>query len=310
VVDFDVLVLGGVGVDTIVQVEDHTIPPGDSVWVPPIVDYVAHSGNGVAQGFHALGLRTKFLDLLGEDALGAQVLARYAQVGLDFDYLPAAAGTPRAVNLVDRQGRRFSFYDGRHPAGSVLPPEFYLPFLARSRHVHIAADRAVGAFADARRLGVSTSTDVHSWDGVASWAAPLAHQADLVFLSAAAAPDKIDDIMRGIIEQGRASMVVATEGADGSRVLTRAEPTVRRFPVAAPERPVLDSNGAGDAYSTAFMSRWLTGAPIEECVLAGAVSGAFACGAAGTHEELISADQLAAGATRAAADPRWRAGRA
>lgn len=308
--EIDVLVLGGVGVDTIVQVEEHAIPSGDSIWVPPIVDYVAHSGNGVALGFHALGLRTKFLDLLGEDALGAKVLARYAQVGLDFDYLPAAAGTPRAVNLVDRQGRRFSFYDGRHPAGSVLPPEFYLPFLQRARHVHVAADRAVSAFADAQRLGVSTSTDIHSWDGVAPWATPLAYQADLVFLSAAGAPEKIDDIMRDIVDSGRARVVVATEGGDGSRVLTRAEPTVRRFPVAVPERPVLDSNGAGDGFSTGFMSRWLAGAPIEECMLAGAVSGAFACGAAGTHEELISADQLAAATARAAASPQWLAGRA
>lgn len=306
--DLDVLVLGGVGVDTIVRVPELAIPPGDVIGVPPVRDYVAHSGNGVALGFHGLGLRTKFADFLGEDMLGSLVLARYAQLGLDFSHLPAAQGTPRSVNLVDNAGRRFSFYDGRHPEDAHLPPEFYRPFLDRSRHLHVAAQRAWGAFAEAQRLGVTTSTDIHAWDGHGG--EPFAaQQADLVFLSSAAAPDKIDEIMSGILEHGRAQAVVATEGADGSRVLTRSDPRIRRFPAVPPQRPVVDSNGAGDGFSTAFMSRWLDRRPVEECMLAGSVSGAFACGAHGTHEEQMDMDGLMRGMELAAASEVWRSGR-
>ncbi|GHJ48259.1 2-dehydro-3-deoxygluconokinase [Catellatospora sp. TT07R-123] len=301
--DLDVLVLGGVGIDTIVRVPTLSVPPGDFLPVAPIHDYVAHSGNGVALGFHALGLRTLLADFLGDDPMGELVLRRYAAVGLDFTHLPAPGGTPRAVNLVDAQGRRFSFFDGRHPHGLALPPEFYLPLLERTRHVHIAATHAVGAFAEARRLGVTASADIHAWDGENPWALPFLRDADLVFFSAQAAPDRVDEIMRRVLELGRARVVVATEGAAGSRVLTREQPQVRRFPVAAPQRPVVDSNGAGDAFSTAFMSRWLAGDPVEECMRAGAVSGAYACGAAGTHEDLITAAALdtAIAGTRAGA---------
>ena len=298
-IDYDVLVLGGVGVDTIVRVPELRIPDGDLLVVPPVHDYVAHSGNGVALGFRALGLRTKFADLLGEDKLGDLVRARYADVGLDFSALPAVNGTPRSVNLVDDEGRRFSFHDSRHPAGAQLPREFYLPMLERSRHLH-AAGRSAAAFQDARALGLTTSTDIHAWDGATDWPKEYAYEAQLVFMSAAAAPDRVEDVMRDILGHGRAELVVATEGAAGSRVLTRAEPdSVRRFPIAAPERPVVDSNGAGDAFSTAFMSRWLAGRSIEECMRAGAVSGAFACGAHGTHEEQITEDELAAAVARA-----------
>jgi sugar/nucleoside kinase (ribokinase family) len=298
-IDYDVLVLGGVGVDTIVRVPELRIPDGDLLVVPPIHDYVAHSGNGVALGLHALGLRTKFADFLGDDALGDLVRARYAKVGLDFTALPAENGTPRSVNFVDDAGRRFSFYDGRHPADAQLPAEFYLPLLERSRHAHLAG-RAFAAFEDARRLGVSTSTDIHAWDGVAHWPKAYAYEAQLVFMSAAAAPDRVEDIMRDILEHGRAEIVVATEGAAGSRVLLRRNPeVVRRFPIVAPERPVVDSNGAGDAFSTAFLSRWFAGRPIEECMRAGAVSGAFACGAHGTHEEQITEPELAEALRRA-----------
>jgi sugar/nucleoside kinase (ribokinase family) len=296
--DFDVLVLGGVGVDTIVRVPDLTIPAGDIRFVPPIVDYVAHSGNGVALGFHALGVRTTFVDFLGEDQLGEFVLARYAAVGLDFTRVPSPHGTPRSVNLVDDGGRRFSFFDARHPPTLRLPREVYLPLLERAGHLHVAGPRALDAYADAHRLGITTSTDIHSWDGSDESPLATASQADLVFLSAEAAPEKIDDLMHVILAADRTQVVVATEGAAGCRVLTRAEPEVRRFPAVAPERPVIDSNGAGDAFSTAFMSRWFTGRPVDECVLAGSVSGAFACGAAGTHEELITEEQLEAAISR------------
>jgi sugar/nucleoside kinase (ribokinase family) len=298
-IDYDVLVLGGVGVDTIVRVPELRIPEGDLLVVPPVRDYVAHSGNGVALGFHTLGLRTKFADLLGDDALGDLVRARYAKVGLDFTALPAENGTPRSVNLVDSEGRRFSFYDGRHPADAQLPREFYLPMLERSKHVHVAG-RARAAFEDARELGVSTSTDIHAWDGETAWPKEYAYEAQFVFMSAAAAPDRVDAIMRDILANGRADFVVATEGADGSRILTRAEPdTVRRYPIAASERPVVDSNGAGDAFSTAFMTSWFAGRPLDECMHAGAVSGAFACGAHGTHEEQITQAELEAALGRA-----------
>jgi sugar/nucleoside kinase (ribokinase family) len=299
--DFDALVLCGAGIDTIVRVPELRVPSGDFLPVSPVRDYVAHSGNGVALGLHALGLRTKFADFAGDDPQGELIRSRYADAGLDYSGHPAPNGTPRSVNLVDDGGRRFSFFDGRHPAGTLLPEEFYRPLVERAAHVHVATSYTPAVWAAARERGVTTSTDVHAWDGADAWGWSLAREADIVFLSSARAPGRIDDIMRGIVAEGRARVVVATEGEAGSRVLDAKSGEIRRYPVARPERPVVDSNGAGDAYSTAFLSRWLRGAPLAECALAGAVSGAFACGAPGTHEELITADQLAAGMDRARA---------
>lgn len=297
---YDVLVVGGTGVDTIVLVDELAVPGGDSVGVPPIRDYVAHTGNGVALGFHALGLATKFVDFLGDDPQGRMILDRYATAGLDFSHLPAPAGTPRSVNLVDREGRRFSFYDGRHPDGLRLPRDFYLPHLERARHVHVSrSPHAEAVFADAVRLGRTVSTDLHAWDGEDSSAHPWAYGADLVFLSAASAGERIPAVMRQILEHGRAVLVVATDGAAGCHVLERGDSAPRHFPAVTPERPVLDSNGAGDAFLTAFLHRRFSGAPLDACVLAGSVSGAYACGSPGTHEELISAAALAAAVERA-----------
>src|SRR5215468_7447799 len=125
----DVLVVGGLGVDTVVRVPALPVPFVDSVPVPAIRDYVAHTGNGVALGCHALGLRTAFVDAIGDDPQGALIRSRYEQDGLEFHHVISPAGTARSVNLVDGQGRRQSLYDGRHPLDLLLPPDLYRPLL-------------------------------------------------------------------------------------------------------------------------------------------------------------------------------------
>jgi sugar/nucleoside kinase (ribokinase family) len=296
--EYDVLVIGGVGVDTIVRVDELTVPPGDSVHVPPIHDYVAHTGNGVALGFHRLGLRTKFIDFLGEDAQGAMVLDAYARHGLDFSWLPAPAGTPRSVNLVDREGRRFSFYDGRHPAELRIPAEFALRFAERSRHLHLSISHCNldlhRAFAP---LGRTVSTDLHAWDGRNPHHAAFARHADLVFLSAAElrGAGALARAMNAVLADGPARLVVATDGADGCHLLTREDPELRHFPAVEPlpGRAIVDSNGAGDAFVTGFLHAWFEGRGPEECVRSGQVSGAYACGTAGTHTSFVDAPTLA-----------------
>ena len=300
---YDVLVVGGTGVDTIVRVDALEVPPGDSLFVPPVRDYVGHTGNGVALGWHALGLATKFIDFLGDDVQGRTVLAAYAEQGLDFSHVLSPHGTPRGINLVDPEGRRFSFYDGRHPADLRLPRSFYLPFLERARHVHLSiVGHNRDMYEDVHRLGVTSSTDLHDWDGRNPHHRHYALASDYVFLSAAALGDRLDEVMHRILDEGRARLVVATAGAAGCHLLVPGDEKARHFPAVRPERPVVDTNGAGDAFVTAFLHSLFEGREVEECVLAGSVAGAFVCGAAGTHTEFIGLPELRAACARAAYD--------
>ncbi|WP_371496615.1 carbohydrate kinase family protein [Kitasatospora sp. NBC_00374] len=293
--EYEVLVVGGVGVDTIVRVDRMELPDSDSVHVPPVHDYVGHTGNGVALGCHTLGLRTKFIDFLGDDPQGALVLAAYRRHGLDFSHLVSPAGTPRGVNLVDAAGRRLSFYDGRHPAGLRLPREFWLPFLERAGHVHLSITGVNrDLYPDIRRLGLSCSTDLHAWDGANDHHRFYALNSDLVFLSTAGCRGRHEEVMRTVLAEGRAELVVATAGEHGSYLLTREQDEVRHFPPADPGLPIVDSNGAGDAFVTGFLAGRLAGHPPEACMRAGAVAGAYACTRAGTHTALIGPEPLAA----------------
>lgn len=291
--EFDLLVVGGAGVDTVVRVERLEVPDADSQFVEPVHDYVGHTGTGVALGAHHLGLRTAFIDHLGDDPQGRLVRTELARRGVRFDHLTSPYGTPRGVNLVDARGRRFSFYDGRHPDHLRLPREFWLPYAERSRHVHLSITGPNrDMYPDLHRLGRSTSTDLHDWDGRNPHHRHYALSSDLVFLSVAGCRGRHEEVMRGILRDGRARVVVATAGAEGCHLLTRDAPPVH-LPAVDPGRPVVDSNGAGDAFVSGFLYGWLRGRPPLDCARAGSVAGAHACTAAGTHTAFAGAADLA-----------------
>ena len=298
---YDVLVVGGSGVDTIVPVGALPVPLADSYAVPPIHEGAGHTGTGVALGCAALGLTTAFVDFLGDDHPGSLVRERLAGTGVDFRPLISPHGTRRAVNLVAADGRRMSFYDARDPLDLRMPPEHYLPALRRARHVHLSIMHfARFLYDDIEALGIPVSTDLHDWDGLTDHHREFALRSDLVFLSTAGAGERIGSVMREILREGRAEAVIATAGAGGAYLLSADDRTPRLVPAAVPPGPVVDSNGAGDAFTSGFLYGRLAGRSLEDCVRLGAVAGAHACTSPGTHTPLAGPADLAPALTTAA----------
>ena len=300
----DILVAGGVGVDTIVRVPEIRTFEGDNLGVEPIRDFVAHTGNGVSLGCLHLGLATRFIDYIGEDAQGEMILRRYEEEGLDFRHLISERGTSRSVNLVDDEGRRFSFYDFRHAPDLRLPPEFYRPHLAEAAHVHISIANVTRSMLADLDEDVPVSTDLHAWDGQSEHHKEYALRADIVFLSVAKLGGHYEQAMRWILDNGRASLVVATAGEHGGFVLERggtvwsyaALDPVASLGEAVPEWATwkaIDSNGAGDAFVSGFLWARRRGEDLEAAVDAGHIAGAFACRKEGTHSEFIDEPLLA-----------------
>ncbi|MFF0338688.1 carbohydrate kinase family protein [Kribbella sp. NPDC004875] len=289
--ELDVLVIGGVGIDTIVRVPSLPLGDVDTVPVEPIETYLAHTGHGVALGCHLLGLNAGLVDVIGNDPEGIRIRREYQELGIPLRVVLHPSGTRRSVNLVSPDGRRLSMYDGRHPAGLRVDPSLWRPALRRAQHVHVSImDFARDALGDAIAADRSISTDLHDWDGKNDHHKDFATASDIVFVSTSALPP---DAVGWILANGRAEAVVAMAGADGSYLHVRGK-DVRHFPaIDFPDRPVVDTNGAGDAYVAAFLARYLDGAPWQDAALAGTVAASWACGSAGTHTNLITAEELA-----------------
>lgn len=294
--DYDVLVLGGAGVDTIVHVPQLPLPFADSYLVPAIEMRAGQTGDGVALGVSALGLRTHHIDMLGDDREGALVRDLHARHNVPLTAVPTGAGTKRAVNLVSPDGRRLSLYDlSRGEESDRLPAAQVSALAGASRHVHVSITHPCREALPV--LGtVSVSTDLHNWDGENPYHEAFVRRADIVFLSTAALAD-VAATMRRILANGRAHTVVATAGSAGAHLLVRGDPgpgaeVVRHVPVAPPRGPVVDSNGAGDAFVSGFLFGFLTGETPWTSAHYGAVAGAHACTIASTVVDPIDRAML------------------
>ncbi|MGW6405046.1 adenosine kinase [Streptomyces sp. NPDC055134] len=292
--DTDVLVMGGAGVDTIVYVPELPLPFADSYMIQPGIETRAgQSGDFVALGVNALGLRTHHLDMIGDDHEGDLVRALHRDRGIPFTEVLQPGGTKRAVNLVGPDGQRLSLYDDSRSRDSDQLPEATVRTLATaSRHAHVVITHPCAyALPLLREAGVTISTDLHNWDGSNPYHEPFALEADIVFLSTTALADT-ERTMRDIAARGQARIVVATAGAKGAYLLADGELT--HVPAATPPAPVVDSNGAGDAFASAFLLGWLDGEDPLRCARYGAVAGAHACAIPSTRTDAISRAELLA----------------
>ncbi|MBK3580351.1 adenosine kinase [Streptomyces sp. MBT65] len=291
--DIDVLVLGGAGVDTIVHVPRLPLPYADSYMIDPgITTRAGQTGDFVALGLSALGLRTHHLDMLGADPEGDLVRAFHREHGIPLTEVPQPAGTKRAVNLVGPDGRRLSLYDATRAHPDDRLPEPTVRALAEaSRHVHVSITQPCAhALPLVREAGATISTDLHNWDGENPYQAEFAHAADIVFLSTTALTGDPARTMRAIAEHGRAELIVATAGAKGAYLL--ADDEVTHIPPVTPPSPPVDSNGAGDAFAAAFLYGWLNRETPQRAALYGSIAGAHACTVPSTETAVIHRDQL------------------
>jgi acarbose 7IV-phosphotransferase len=290
-VELDVLVIGGVGIDTIVRVPSLPLKEVETIGVEPIESYLGHTGHGVTLGCHLLGLQAGLVDVIGDDVEGDRIRRTYDELRLPLHVVLHPAGTRRSVNLVAPDGQRLSLYDRRHPAGLRVDPDLWRANVGHARHVHVSImDFARYALGDAIAAGCTVSTDLHDWDGRNDYHKDFATAADIVFVSTGAlAEDAVD----WIFANGRAEVVVAMSGANGSYLHVRNQPTRHLPAIHLPDRRVVDTNGAGDAYVAAFLARFLDGVSWHDAALAGTVAGAWACTTPGTHANLITAEELA-----------------
>ncbi|WFE41632.1 carbohydrate kinase family protein [Micromonospora sp. WMMD998] len=269
----DLLVIGGLGVDVRARVPALPLPAADSLTVPPVELRIGNTGAGVALAAHALGLRVTLVDVLGADPAGDVVRAALARTSVRTLLVDAPAGTRRSVSLVDPDGRRMSLYDPRPWSGPAPFTDRELAALvAEAAHVHVSIMDWARDALPVLRGATSVSTDLHDWDGENDYHRPFAEAADLVFVSGVKLGERAGAVVAGLAPR----TVLVTGGAAGATLYAPAAPPTH-VPATAPPAPVVDTNGAGDAFAAGLIAARLRGAGTRDAARYAARVAAAAC---------------------------------
>jgi 2-dehydro-3-deoxygluconokinase len=268
----------------------------------------------VAIGLARLGHRAGWVGRVGDDEFGSFVRRTLGGEGVIAEAI-VDHERPTGVMFLERRVAdvsRVAYYRAGS-AASALTAADLLPALraATPRILHVtgitpalsdsAAAATIAAVREARDSGVLVSFDVNFRSKL--WAAEearpvlteLAGLAEVVFASddelalvtdsrhgsdEAAAVGEL--VARGV------DQVVLKRGAAGATAWFAGAPTS----VPARPVPVVDTVGAGDAFTAGYLSALLDGLPVPERLHRGAVLGAFAVSAPGDWESLPTRDEL------------------
>ena len=279
-------------------------PGGDPAFDHPVDDRLGGAPANVACGLARLGSAVAFAGRLGQDAVGDAFVGLFAARGLDGELLQRDSQRPSRIVLVRRSldgERQFQGFAGNRGHGFadqalepvVLPGARWLLVGTLPLAASTSAAALWSAVKQARHQGTALALDVNwrptFWDEAADPSAgppaaaiqairPLLEQAALIKLAREEALWLFasDDpaVIQGSLSQ--TPDVVVTNGGQPLRWSIAGETGLQ-----AAFRPssVVDTTGAGDAFTAGLLHRWWA-APVERIRFA-AACGALVCSGAG-----------------------------
>lgn len=237
------------------------------------------SGANVTAWIASLGHSTTLIARVGDDTLGRDAVTALASAGVSTRVtIDSTCATGTCIVLVTPDGERTMIPDaGASASLSVVDiPE---SIVASARHLHLSGysllhpgsrAAALAAIALARRHGIPLSVD-------ASSAAPLTDAGPAAFLDWITPCDvlfaNLDEarVLTGSSDPRQAAQSLAAHctvaivkcGADGVSVATSADQVVQH--PAVPTN-VVDSTGAGDAFTAGFLTSWSSHADLTRAL--------------------------------------------
>lgn len=271
-----VCVLGDLMTDVLVRIPYTPVVGSDTP--ARVSTHPGGAAGNVAAWLASLDVETEIIGRIGRDPFGDEVLTDLARAGVTPHLArDTEMGSGVCVVLVTPDGERTMFPD--LGANSGLQPA-HLPDVAfrDGGHLHLSGYSllhaetriaALGALDIARRRGMTISIDASSVaplrevgvDTFLGWC----HPCDVLFANAAEARELTgsanpEGAARAMLDHARVAVV--KDGAEGAYAAHAG--LVAHRPALAVD--VIDTTGAGDAFTAGFLAGWVNGASVEDAV--------------------------------------------
>lgn len=292
-IDFDIVVIGNVGIDTNIYLDENEVNFDREADFPENLDCVGQAGGYTARGFAQLGYRTAFIGYVGGDFSGRYILDAFAKDSINTDAVFIdPAGTSRSANFMFPDGRRKTFYDGKSHMHLEPDLEQCAAILDRTKHMHCNIPHwARHLLPLAKQGGISISCDVQDIIDINSdYHSDFIKYADILFFSTVNHTSP-EDIMQQILAKHPEKIIISGMAGRGCAVATNAG--IEFFDAVNIPQVVIDCNGAGDGLAVGFLSaHWFEHRTIPESILRGQFVARHTCTQKGTSDHLITKSLL------------------
>lgn len=284
-----VLIVGGTSIDTIIHLPAPLTGEPKTIWAKKAYKAVGGTGAGKALNLARLGFPVLMHSILGRDAEAQQIIKTcdHPNIKLVVDYLDEP--TEQHTNLMAPTGERISLYTIPPCESPALDWQF---LEAAIDTIDIAAISILNytrpSLAIARAAGKAVWIDLHDYDGKNPYHQEFIDAADVIFVASDNLPD-YKTFMREQVAAGK-EFVVCTHGKAGSTALD-SQGNWYECGIAT-GYPLVDSNGAGDAYFSGFLYAYGRGKTLQESMQYGATVAAMCINSEHLYPENLAPEIL------------------
>jgi len=290
---FDVTVIGNVGIDTNIYLPNNQVHLDRESNFTENLDYIGQAGGYTSRGYARLGKKTAFIGYVGDDYLGKFIRREFRRDGID----PTAmfidpAGTARSINFMFPDGSRKNFYDGKSHLNLTPDLKACSTILSRTKltHFHIP-NWARRLLPIARESGAVIACDIQDvTDLNDEYRRDFVSFADILFFSTVnyASPEPF---IRHFQKLNPQQIIIAGMGSRGCALGNNGK--IDYFKPVNLDKPVIDTNGAGDSLAVGFLSSYvLDHYPLEQAVIRGLYAARHCCTLKADSSHLITAGEL------------------
>jgi len=287
----DLIVVGELNMDLIFNSIVGFPKIGTEIVADSFEQVLGSSSAIMASNAAALGLKTNFVGVVGNDGFGNNIIKELEQRGVGVDFIKKSEQLKTGITVVMNYGedRANITYCGAMEAlrSSDIPWEQ----LSAHRHFHLSnffmqkgiQSEVPGIFKKAKQLGLTTSLDLQ-WDPTNRWQFDyisclphvdifMPNEAEIIALTGE--PDLSSAIEKVL---PHCQTLVIKMGNKGSWGITQEQ----LIKVAAyTNEKYVDSIGAGDSFNSGFIQAFLKGSSLRECLSNGNLIGAIRTSAGG-----------------------------
>jgi sugar/nucleoside kinase (ribokinase family) len=284
---FDVVGVGANSVDYVYRLPQFPRPDGPASKLQ-ISQHLVACGGQTATALctcAAMGLRTKYVGIIGNDANGERMHAELARRGVDVEHTYVReAINPFAVILLDAGGERVVLWE-RGPELELRANELDASMIRCARLLHlddVDEDAAIRAARLGREAGIPVTSDIErvtprTEELVGAVTVPIFAEHVPEALTGEGdlerALRKIQKVLPKPDTSSREALIGATMGARGAMLLAGD----RLYHDPGRHIPVVDTTGAGDVFRGAFIVALLRGDAPEDVLRYANAAAAISC---------------------------------